>query len=412
MAVSSIIVAMPRAGANAGLVLSGGGVRGAYEVGVVAGIVEVLGRGPEAQTPFSIFAGTSVGAINAAYLASHADRGDMAIEGLESLWGGLQLDVYLRLKVFEHLPVLGALARRLLPLTERTMGWSVLDSKPLQRLVENGVDWDSLHINADDGSLKALVVAALNIGSGRTTMFAELAPDTSFRPSKDPLRTAEMCRITSDHVLASAALPGVFPARQVGGAYYCDGGLRFNTPIAPAVRAGADRLVIIPVTRHGRSTESENATLLEYPKPTFLLGKLLNALLADPLDYDLQVMERFNRLSSILEASLTDAELERVHDEMTKSRGAPYRHLEALVIRPSQDIGVMAGEYLRTHRPGRRLGGAEGWLFRFARRRSAVKEADWAAYVLFDGAFARQLIELGRRDARARADEIRAFFEP
>jgi NTE family protein len=337
----------------------------------------------------------------------------MAVEGLEALWSGLQLDVYLRLIVFQHIPVLGGLVRRLLPLTERTMGWSVLDSRPLQRLVENGVDWDNLHKNADDGVMQALVVAALNIGSGRTTMFAELSPDTNFRPSKDPLRTAQPCRITSDHVLASAALPGVFPARQVDGAYYCDGGLRFNTPIAPAVRSGADRLVIIPVTRQGRSTsETENATLLEYPKPTFLLGKLLNALLADPLDHDLQVMERFNRLIEILEASLSETELARVHDEMTKSRGAPYRHLQALVIRPSEDIGMLAGEYLRTHRPGRRLGGPEGWLFRFARRRSAVKEADWAAYVLFDGAFARELIELGRGDARAQADEIRAFFEP
>ena len=402
---------MSRPGGNAGLVLSGGGVRGAYEVGVVGGIIEALGRDAAGPSPFSVFAGTSVGAINVAYLASHADRGDLAIEGLEKLWTGLELDVYLRLKVFEHIPILGAFARRLLPLTERTMGWSVLDSKPLQRLVENGVDWDNLHRNADAGIVRSLIVAALNIGTGRTTMFSELGPDTDYRPSKDPLRTVERCRINADHVLASAALPGVFPARRVGGAYFCDGGLRFNTPIAPAVRSGADRLVIIPVTIQGRSTEQTAAsTLLEYPKPTFLLGKLLNALLADPLDHDLQVMARFNRLIEILETTLSPEELARVHEEMTRSRGAPYRSLDALVIRPTEDIGLLAGEYLRTHQPGSRLRGAEGWLFRMARRRTAVKEADWAAYVLFDGAFARQLIDLGRRDARARADEIREFF--
>ena len=388
------------------LVLSGGGVRGAYEVGVVRGIVEVLGRGPGDPAPFQIFAGTSVGAINAAYLASHADRGDLAIDGLVELWRSLSLDTHLQLDLARHLPLL----RRLPRIRDRGYGFCLLDPRPLAALVADGVDWDRLHANADRGVLHALVIAALNIATGRTTMFTELAPGAELRPSRDPLRAFWHGRISTDHVLASAALPIVFPARLIGDDYYCDGGLRFNTPLAPAIRAGADRLAIIPVLTEARGGISQARHVREYPRLTFLLGKLLNALLADPLRYDLQILERFNRLVDVLEGALEPHELERVRQTTAQSRGLAYRKLDTLVIGPSADIGVMAGDYLRTRRPGQRLPGLEGLLFRYARRRTGLREADWASYVLFDGEFAAELIALGRTDAHAHAAEIRAFF--
>jgi NTE family protein len=391
------------------IVLSGGGVRGAYEVGVIAGLVEVLGLGASERAPFRVFAGTSVGAINAAYLASHADRSDLAIGGLEALWRGLCLDSHLRVEFAQHvwgLRRLPWIARR----AERNYGWCLLDPRPLAALVTNGVDWTQLRANTASGAVHALIVAALNIGSGRTTMFAELGPGAEFRPSRDPLRAYATSQIHAEHVLASAALPLLFPARRIGDAYYCDGGLRFNTPIAPAIRAGADRLVIIPVLKETRSTELAQQRVVEYPKLTFLAGKLLNALLADPLQYDLQILNRFNRLVDVLEDALEPHELARVDAVTAETRGAPYRRLSTLVIRPTQDIGLMAGDYIRSERPGTRLPGLEGWLFRYARKRTQVREADWASYVLFDGEFADQLIALGKRDAHAKADEIRAFF--
>jgi NTE family protein len=376
---------------------------------VVAGLVDVLALQPGERAPFRVFAGTSVGAINAAYLASHADRHDLAIDGLEALWRGLCLDSHLRIEVAQHLPGLRRLpwvARR----ADRNHGWCLLDPRPLAALVTNGVDWSQLRANTASGAVQALIIAALNIGSGRTTMFADLGAGGEFRPSRDPLRASEIGPIHAEHVLASAALPMLFPARLIGDAYFCDGGLRFNTPIAPAIRAGADRLVIIPVVKETRSTEIAQQRVVEYPKLTFLVGKLLNALLADPLQYDLQILKRFNRLVGVLEDALEPHELAKVDEVTEQSRGAPYRRLSTLVIRPSADIGVMAGDYIRSERPGTRLPGLEGWLFRQARKRTQVREADWASYVLFDGEFAARLIAVGRRDAHARADEIRAFF--
>ncbi len=393
------------------LVLSGGGVRGAYEVGVVAGIVEVLGLGPDDPAPFDVFTGTSVGAINATYFASQTHRGDLGVSGLCDIWGSLQLHSHLQLELLDQMRPRELLRRAMGRHQNHSFGWSVLDAGALQDTVEHGIDWHNLRANVDSGRTRALIVTALAIASGRTTMFADVHDSLEFRPSRDPHRTAVKGPIDVSHVLASAAIPMVFPSRQIGADYYCDGGLRFNTPIAPAIRCGVERLVIVPLLRDPRRLR--NAALAEgrYPGLFFLVGKLLNALLADPVTYDLQILNRFNRMIEVLERTLEPHELERVQEVLVDARGAPYRRLDTLVIRPSEDIGVMAGDYLRDRRPGLRLGGIEGWLMTRMRRRTRTREADWASYVLFDGTFAEQLIRLGRRDARARADEIRAFFQ-
>lgn len=402
-----------------GLVLSGGGVRGAYVVGVVAGIVEALGLGPGDPAPFHIFTGTSVGAINASFLASNTHRGDMNVDRLVGLWSSLELNVHLRLEVLERwrraaMAMAGSKTRSLQTLgrllsghPEPRIGWSLLDAAPIERLVTEGIDWDGLRHNLDAGRSHALIITALEVASGRTTMFADLAASARFEPSRDPSRQARYSQITPAHVLASAAIPVLFPTRRIEDSFYCDGGLRFNTPIAPAIRAGAERLVVIPLLRGARRPVTAGQA---YPGLTFLAGKLLNALLTDPVDYDLQVLERLNRLVEILERTLNPGDLAQVQSVLSSSRGAGYRRLEPLVIRPSEDIGVLAGEYLRHNQPGRRLGGPEGWLLRYLRWRTRTPEADWASYVLFDGGFAETLIDLGRRDARAQRDEIIAFF--
>ncbi|MCA9543298.1 MAG: patatin-like phospholipase family protein, partial [Myxococcales bacterium] len=183
---------------------------------------------------------------------------------------------------------------------------------------------------------------------------------------------------------------------------------RFNTPIAPCIRAGADRLVVVSLLQPGVNSHPVAAEMA-YPNPLFLLGKVLNALLLDPVTYDLQVLQRFNRLVRVLDDALTPVERAKVDAEMTQSRGLPYRELPTLVFRPSVDLGELAGQHLAEHRPPEM-----GWLGRRllerASRPSATWEDDLASYVLFDGAFARALIDLGRADMFARADEVRAFY--
>jgi NTE family protein len=258
------------------------------------------------------------------------------------------------------------------------------------------------------GTVDALIVTALHIGTGKTHMFAELGPGVHFADTRDPRRLSRHAEISSEHVLASAAIPLVFPARRVGDAYFADGGLRFNTPIAPAIRAGAESLVVIALLR-GFADRTEDETE-QYPSPIFLLGKLMAALLLDPVDYDLVILERFNKLISLLEHALDEESLRRFHDDVVASRGAPYRAIDTLAFRPSGDIGRIAGSHLRTRHHTDRA----GWLAERMLSRAAMfaetLEADFVSFMLFDGGYAKKLIELGRRDALDRAAEIRAFF--
>jgi NTE family protein len=402
---------------NVGIVLSGGGMRGAYEVGIIAGIIDVLRRQPDDPALFKVLSGTSVGAINAAYLAASAHRGDHAIHRLIDVWTSLRLEEHTRIRPFGLVRGPKRLRRAIRQLTEpESAGSSLLDPRALEQVVRRAVDWDRLHANLAAGTVRALLIAALHVASGRTTIFAELDPNATFHQAPDERRKASIEPIDIEHVLASAAIPLLFPARRVKDRYYCDGGLRFNTPIAPAIRAGADRLLIVSVRHHTTPAElaAREAAFDDAGKdltPIFLLGKLLNALLLDPVMYDLQVLERLNDLVEVLDEALTPVERQRVDQVLSEHRGASYRRLRTLIFTPSKDLGRVAGEYIRS---GLKLTGLSP-LARFLLQRAATdapnQEVDWASYLLFDGGYAARLIELGRSDAMDRADDVRAFFE-
>jgi len=211
-------------------------------------------------------------------------------------------------------------------------------------------------------------------------------------------------------VLASSALPLLFPPRRIHEEAYCDGGVRFNTPIAPAIRAGADRLVVISLLSESPGAENLEIPIevreASYKSPTFILGKVMNALLLDPMHYDLQVLERFNRMLDEFERVLTSDQLESFHRVVERDRNMPYRKLRTLVFRPSQDIGALGLEYARGIRP-------EGLGARFIHRlatQRAVWQSDLVSFLCFDGGFADLLIEMGRREAQQRRDEVLKFF--
>jgi NTE family protein len=400
--------------ADVGIVLSGGGARGAYEAGVVSGLVEALAPLKHLRAPFRVIAGTSVGAINGAWLAANAHRHDHGIGNLVQVWESLQLQAHLHVDLTGLLGFTAPLRflKRAKP-DEEHFGRSVLDPRAIEELVATRIDWAALHDNVASNRIKALVVAALHIGTGVTTLFSELAPGAEFRAMKHPRRVARVEPITAEHVLASAAIPALFPARRVGRGFFVDGGLRFNTPISSAIRAGADKLVVITL-RHdpaeAPSIEGPGASMDEYPHLVFLIGKIFNALLLDPVTYDLQMLERFNRMMEVLDATLSKPERERVDRVLVESRGLPYRRLDTLTFEPSQDIGVMAGEHLREHHQGWRLGRFYDWLLARAANVEATWEADLASYLLFDGEWAKKLIALGRADALAKRDAIVQFF--
>jgi NTE family protein len=383
---------------NRGLVLSGGGVRGAYEVGVVQGIQRILEQTPFSGPPFSIFTGTSAGAINAAFLASNAHREDLNIRRLAETWKALRLEDHLRL--------------RPLALLKKSLDRSLVNVKPLAQLIESSIDWKKLRENVQNHTVHALMVAALEISRGRTTIFAELSPGTEFPPSRDPRRVHVEQPITLEHVLASASIPIVFPPQRIGNCYFCDGGLRFNTPIAPAIRVGADRLIVISVRYRSENVVQQPVCYdtPNYPNIAFLVGKLLNALLLDPVEYDLHVLERFNQIIQVMEDELDEDQLAAIRKVMAKTRGLHYRRIETLVFMPSEDISGLAAKHLEDFPPSEL-----SWLARqavaAASRASDQPESDVMSYLLFDGGFTTQLIELGERDAMAKAAEVRAFFD-
>lgn len=394
------------------LVLSGGGMRGAYEVGVVAGMVEVLDREPGEPGLFDVFAGTSVGAINASYFAANADSHDHRVERLVDTWQSLRLDDHARVRPLGLAPMPDAFRRWA---NSKILGKSLLDTRAVEVLVRRTVDWERMHRNVDAGIVRAVMVAALHVVSGRTTVFTEGAPGVRIENTRDERRVTAFERITADHVLASAAIPLLFPTRKLGDHYYCDGGLRFNTPIAPAIRAGAERLVVISV-RHERSVrevaavEAADHAQMQDLSPIFLVGKLLNALLLDPVQYDLQVLDRLNQMMEVLEETLAPEDLERVHRVWVRHRGMPYRRIKTLTFTPSRDLGRLAAEYIRKSLKLKELKPIARYLLERAARDAPEAEADWASYMLFDGGFAHELIEVGRADARARAQQIREFF--
>ena len=189
-----------------GIVLSGGGARGAYEVGLLAGMVEVLGLKPDDPPPFQIYTGSSVGAINVSFLAAHAHRGDMGTEALVEVWAGLNLAAHLRVDFFGFMGMRGLLRGRV---GERD-GRALLDPSGLERVVVDHIPWTALHDNIRQGFVHSLTVAALRVHDGQTTLFTELAPDAQFRPSRDPRRTVVEGSIDAATVLASAAILLIF----------------------------------------------------------------------------------------------------------------------------------------------------------------------------------------------------------
>lgn len=382
-------------------------MRGAYEAGAIAGMIEILGLRHGDAAPFDVFCGTSVGAINAAYLAAHADDGTMDIDGLLGVWSSLEITEFLRANPLRMLlagvPWRGGAEYH---------GRSILDPRPLQRLLQESIPWARLHANVERGLVRAIMIAALDVADGHTTLFGDFAPGVRFQAAPEPRREVVHTPLTAEHVMASFAIPLLFPARRIGRRYFCEGGLRFNTPIAPAIRAGAERLVVVSLlTRRPPRIGEDQAGVDEYPSPFFLAGKVLNALLLDPVVHDLQVLERFNRLITILERTVPPAVLEQVQEMLLQTRGAPYRRIRTLHIEPSEDLGRIAGAHLANNLPLWKLSSPMRALLRYSASANRYLEADLASYLLFDGRFAERLVELGRRDARARADEVHRFFE-
>jgi NTE family protein len=396
-----------------GVVLSGGGSRGAYEAGILHYIRTDLKRRLGRHAPIDIVTGTSVGAINAAFIAATHSEPDDQAEQIVAAWRALRIEELISLRARDVLRagrmMLGADPAPPAPGSSRYGG--LLDTNGLERFVVRAIPWRGIERSLHQRHLHAISVSATHVGTGHTVVFLSSAEPVPREWSRDPFVRHRAARIGPRHVLASAAIPMLFPAVKIGDEFYTDGGLRQNTPMSPAIRLGADRLLLISLRHVAPEPKVVQRERTEaYPKPLFLAGKALNALLLDHTEYDLQRMQRINLILEAGTASFGPKFEAMMNGELMRLRGAPLRRIQAVHIRPSIDIGALAAQFVNEGRMR-----VSGMLARRLIQRLAAGEArhesDLLSYLLFDGDFAAELIELGRRDAAEKADELAALFD-
>lgn len=393
-----------------GLVLSGGGARGAYEVGVLRYVRERLG----VPSPFHVITGSSVGAVNASYLAATCDRPRVQVRLLARVWHEIRLDNVYRFGWDQFRTLPQVLFGRNLPRKTKagsTLG-GLVDSSFLKDLVRERIPWRAISRNLEHGHLHAFACSATELQTGTTTVFVQ-SRDGSVEPWRSSAGAMVVPTVIGpEHALASAAIPLLFPAVRIGEQVFVDGSLRQNTPISPAMHLGANRLLVIGL--RSRNEDHPNWDGAEpgvvYPNAVFMFGKMLNALLLDKVEADLVRIQLVNEL---LEAGIAayGPEFPRVLGQRMPSRkGRPYRKIGIVHIQPSQDLGMIAWEVIRETGLADYSGMMARWLRRF-REPQDMRENDLASYVLFDREYVDRLMLLGYADAEAQHDALTALFE-
>jgi NTE family protein len=393
-----------------GLVLAGGGARAAYEAGVLRWIAtevpQILGR----PIGFEVIVGTSAGAINGAFLAAESADWGRATQALLDHWMGIEIpDVYrIGVRQLWRVPMTIVTGRR----SRGEM--AIADTSPLRTVIRERVPWEGISRSVAGGTLRAFAVTATELATSRNIVFYEGVPECdALLRSRNPFVRPQQVRMGPEHVLASAAIPLFFPPVKVEGRWFADGGLGQNTPLRPAIRFGADRVLVITL-RTPMSVESgdDRARRLGGIPPTWaqMIGKFMNTVLLDKAIHDVERIERMNRILRWGEATYGPGFMDGLGELVSRDRGAPYRPLGSVLIAPSEDLGAiaqkvaLAGDFGDVDRVTRRM------LNALARAVDA-SDNDALSYLLFTRTYIDRLIELGRRDAEARRDELVAFFE-
>jgi NTE family protein len=378
---------MESTGGKAGLVLAGGGARAAYQVGVLQAFKEML---PEPKVnPFPIICGTSAGAVNAGALAVYADDFGNAVDKLIEVWSHFEPRHVYRAD-FPGAFVNSARwwAGFLFGAFLKNRHISLLDNRPLQRLLERRLDFTLIERNIKAGALDAVAITCSGYTSGQSCSFFEAAEhfETWQRSQRIGIKT----RLSVEHMMASSAIPFLFPAHKLNREFFGDGSMRQIAPVSPALHLGADRVVVVGTARI-RNDAPERTRGDSYPSLAQIAGHVMNSIFLDSLAVDLERLERINRT------------ITAVPPETLKKMGLTLHHVDVLVLTPSEPLDGIAIKHIRSL----------PWTIRFLLRSVGAMRrggANLASYLLFEKGYCNELIQLGYHDTIKRRDEVEAFL--
>ena len=370
------------------VMLTGGGARAAYQVGLVLGIARHF-----PNLKFDVITGVSAGAINASFLAAQEGTLLEKAERLTDLWCGLTCDHIFRFDLSGLIPFRSALASFF---PRHRFNWSrprgLVDTTPLRRLLRKVVcardrgPIDGIKRNLRSGDLKAVALTTLDYSTGQTVRWVQGRTSDMF---EGPNRRSVVGELTIDHVMASAALPFVFPAVQIGNQWHGDGGIRLAAPLSAAVHLGATRVVAMSTGYQRTVEEAEHPVVQGYPPAGQIISQLVNAVFLDVIDEDVARMERMNEMIRKMPANDRNG----------------FRPIDLCVMRPSTDLGVLAAEYEK-YLPRK---------IKFITRALGAKETespDFVSLLMFEPHYMKKLIELGAADIESRIEELRSLFSP
>lgn len=369
-----------------GLVLSGGGARAAYQVGVLKAIVRLLPQ--EHPNPFNIISGTSAGAINAVALASYASHYRQGIQRLEHIWKNFSCDQVFR---SDFLSVLKWSSKFMM---NTFFGYkagdpvSLLDNSPLRQLLKKMILFENIQKAIDNQDLHALSVTASGYASGESVSFFQ--GHKSIKNWQRLRRIGLRSRIAIDHLLASSAIPAVFPAVQINREYFGDGAIRQLAPMSPALHLGADKILVIGVSGQAHKRKPREQ-MKHYPSMAKIMNHMFNAAFLDSMESDVERLSRINNTIS------------KIPDDIIQSQHIGLRPVEILEINPSESIDDIAARHARELPKS----------LRFFLKGSGTTHKSGAgvlSYLLFERGFCRDLIQCGYDDAMKRKDDILRFF--